>query len=346
MNTNIIHTMKKFHLILSFFFITTCSMFGQGLVTRSASRVVAARAKVEKKKPAPAKSSTSKPVTTTTTQAQPIKSNTLTGFDHYLAEAQKGDVDCQYYVACCYDEGADGVSEDLEKAKTWFVKAAQQGHVEAMAALGDYFGDEGDCRLCIYWYEKAAKGGSVDAISSLGHEYLYGGCVEVNYEQAVKYLQIGAEKGDVFATFDYGYCLYYGCGVTQNRQSAELMFNKAKQALLPIGVNPAHYSTMKAPQNISSKNSKTVQQPQAVTQQSLSARDWFLLGLKIYSKSKSNQEEALSYFKKAAEMGYDYAQELIKNIGSSKFKLDKALKLEVQFWTYKEKERDKEMYKK
>lgn len=110
---------------------------------------------------------------------------------HYslLESADNGDVSAQYRVGdWFYSHEGVGMSDCYRKiAVMWYIKAAEQGHIEAQFKLGLCY-EEGSGVLCdkaeaIKWYKKAADQGSRYAI----HNYLklkYNG---KNYEQVIKY---------------------------------------------------------------------------------------------------------------------------------------------------------------
>jgi len=70
----------------------------------------------------------------------------------------------------CYEIGK-GVTKDVEKAKEWHTKAAEQGHAEAQFSLG-YCYENGqsvpkDLKKAVEWYTKAAEQGNDHAKKSL-----------------------------------------------------------------------------------------------------------------------------------------------------------------------------------
>lgn len=52
----------------------------------------------------------------------------------YLKAAEQGDVDAQFNMGVYFRNGT-GVAQDLHKAAQWFQKAAEQGDAEALDAL-------------------------------------------------------------------------------------------------------------------------------------------------------------------------------------------------------------------
>jgi len=54
--------------------------------------------------------------------------------------AERGHLDAQYSLGSLYQAGK-GVAQDLSQSIVWYRKAADQGHVQAMTALGVILGD-------------------------------------------------------------------------------------------------------------------------------------------------------------------------------------------------------------
>jgi len=73
-----------------------------------------------------------------------VPKNPEKSFQHFLALAQSGDSSGQNYIATMYSYGI-GTALDKEQATNWYIKAANQGHPKAQAALGEfyYFGTGG-----------------------------------------------------------------------------------------------------------------------------------------------------------------------------------------------------------
>jgi hypothetical protein len=65
----------------------------------------------------------------------------------------------------------EGIERDVEQARQWYEKAAEQGLPEAQVAAGDLFaagiGGPSDIEAACRWYEKAAAQGSGTAEAKL-----------------------------------------------------------------------------------------------------------------------------------------------------------------------------------
>ena len=93
--------------------------------------------------------------------------------------AEKGDADAEFNLGQAYRLGK-GVPTNLSAAKTWFERAAKQGHVDAQTTLG----------LLLFQNGEQAEG--------------------------IKWLKQSAEKGEPRALLVYGTALVNGDGVTQD----------------------------------------------------------------------------------------------------------------------------------
>lgn len=88
----------------------------------------------------------------------------------YVKAAENGHPWAQFLLGTFYEEG-EGVERDIEKAVCWFAKSAEQGNVFSSEKLGLMYqlgdGVDQDDKKAIYWYEKAAEQGSKTAKTML-----------------------------------------------------------------------------------------------------------------------------------------------------------------------------------
>ena len=92
-------------------------------------------------------------------------------FPLLLDEAKNNDAVSQRMVSCYYLMGNRGVERNIDKAKQWLIKSAENGDVDAQINLADSYkkGDffEKDMGKTIEWYKKAAEAGSTKAVERL-----------------------------------------------------------------------------------------------------------------------------------------------------------------------------------
>ena len=91
-------------------------------------------------------------------------------FRYYLKAAQQGHIEAQYKLGECYYYG-NGTAEDDKEAVKWYMKAAKKGYADAQFELGECYelglGVEENEAQAIYWYKKAASQGHEEAIEAL-----------------------------------------------------------------------------------------------------------------------------------------------------------------------------------
>jgi cell division septation protein DedD len=87
--------------------------------------------------------------------------------------ANRGDAEAQFHMGQAYRSGL-GVSADAGIARSWYQKAAQQGHRQAQAELGLLLYQTGERKNSIYWLRKAAERDHPRAQFVLGLAHLNG----------------------------------------------------------------------------------------------------------------------------------------------------------------------------
>ena len=84
-------------------------------------------------------------------------------------------LDAAHEVALVYENGSHGIDIDVVAAVVWFEKAAEGGHVEAMAELGLCYelglAVEQSDEKALEWYMKAAEKGHLTAKYSIGEAF-------------------------------------------------------------------------------------------------------------------------------------------------------------------------------
>lgn len=110
------------------------------------------------------------------------------------------DADAAHDLALIYEYGKDYVSLDVFEAASWFLKAAQGGHVEAMAEyamcceLG--CGRDQDDHEALEWYTQAATQGHVTSNFSVGEAFEEARGVPQSDEEACLWYYKAAVMGD------------------------------------------------------------------------------------------------------------------------------------------------------
>ena len=122
-----------------------------------------------------------------------------TGFtaeNRYKRDAERGDAEAQFNLACRYNKG-DGVARDVKLALKLLHKAAENGHAKAQF-----------CLACCY---RDGEG------------------VSRNKSKAFKWLVKSAEQGYSYAQYNLGLFYYNGDGIEQDRSEAMRWFRKAAE---------------------------------------------------------------------------------------------------------------------
>jgi TPR repeat protein len=230
------------------------------------------------------------------------------------SKAERGDAEaqCELGIRCwtyhpVHNQGtAKGGAAEAAK---WYRKAADQGHAEAQYQLGDCYaegtGVAKDEVEAIKWFRKAADQGGVWAQYQLGKYYENGTGVSTDAIEAVKWYRKAAEPRDLSTnTSDFPTWAIWNQRVDAQRALAQCYSNG-------VGV---------------------VQDPQEAARWSLEADRSHGESDRAYLKMlKSRAEtgdasyeymvaertadpiEALNWYRKAADHGYDFAQEKLGN---------------------------------
>jgi len=179
-------------------------------------------------------------------------------FECFLKAAEKGHKICQLYVAQCYAFGR-GISYDLEQSLRWYMEAYTQGDENIRELILDecysigmsYFSYEGyllsyiesgmghlydnadnrefqqDYEKAVLFFRVAAERGQKEAQRMLGDCYYQGKGVEQDYKVAVNWYFQAAKQGDAEAQKMIGDCYSYARGVPKNREIALDWYSKA-----------------------------------------------------------------------------------------------------------------------
>ena len=108
--------------------------------------------------------------------------------------AEKGDADAEFNLAQAYRLGR-GVPTNLSAAKTWFERAASQGHVDAQTTLGLLLFQNGDQLNGLKWLKKAADQGEPRALLVYGTALVNGDSVTQDPVLGYAYVSRSAAQG-------------------------------------------------------------------------------------------------------------------------------------------------------
>lgn len=145
--------------------------------------------------------------------------------------AEKGDAKSQNALGNGYQHGFWG-EVDLEKAKYWYHKAADQNYAGGIHNLGMLEFLQGNYKQALPYFEKGASLNSSESMTLLGAYYSEGILFEQDYQKALEYYYkaIDIDANNSSAQFNIGQAYYYGEGVEQDYKKAfEWLVKSAKQ---------------------------------------------------------------------------------------------------------------------
>ena len=264
----------------------------------------------------------------------------------YRKAAEQGYAMAQNNLGVMYENGR-GVPQDYSEALKWYRKAAAQGNENAKKAVNRlsskkpekkedvevtklkraaengnakaqydlgvrYYNGGGvsqNYAEAIKWYRKAAEQGYAMAQNKLGIMYEKGRGVPQDYLEAVKWYRKAAEQGDMNAQYNLGYMYEYGKGVTPDKAEAKKWYqNVAKQ-----GSEDAKKALRRLSRWKPGKGEDKLTQLKRDAENG-DAEAQYQLGFNYfhgYDGVKEDHEEAVKWYRKAAEQGHVDAQILL-----------------------------------
>lgn len=135
-------------------------------------------------------------------------------------------------IAGCYLSG-NGVDADAQVGLKWMEAAhdvgsdADAAHELALIYENGQHNVEIDVVEAVAWFRKAAEAGHIDAMAELGLCYELGLAVEQSDEQALEWYMRAAEQGHLTAKYSVGEAFEDARGVPQSDEEACLWYYKA-----------------------------------------------------------------------------------------------------------------------
>lgn len=109
-------------------------------------------------------------------------------------EVCSNSLNCQRFLGWTYYN-----KRDMEKALSWFGKAANQNDGEALFGIGSVLVVKKDFQSAVSYFERAASNGYHRGYQWAGSIYHRGNGVVIDLERAEKYYRQGAEHGYIMA---------------------------------------------------------------------------------------------------------------------------------------------------
>lgn len=139
------------------------------------------------------------------------------------AKAQDGDVFAARLLMDCYKDGI-GVKRDFKKAESFQLVIAKSGDAEQQFQFALTCLNSKRSSEAAKWFDEASKSGRKEAIYYYGYLLFNGMGVGQDKVKGLKLFAKAASQGMVAANYQIGRAYYEGNGVTKN-------FSKAKQSL-------------------------------------------------------------------------------------------------------------------
>ena len=217
-------------------------------------------------------------------------------FDCYRNSAEKGIVDAQFSLGACYENGK-GVGKDVKEAVEWYRKAADRKITEAQYRLGYCFENYSEVRSedkAAIWYRRAAENGHAGAQYKIAQFYEEGRGVEKKLNEAIPWYTKAAEQGNLDAQIRLGK-YYETVSDTENSRAPRSTRNSAK------AVSKGSPLDMAAAIRWYAKAAEQGYQDENV---------FYTIG-SCYENGKyvkENVKEAFDWYRKAAKLGHTGAQ--------------------------------------
>lgn len=228
--------------------------------------------------------------------------------------AEKGFAKAQFSLGNAYLDGV-GVEQSDEKAVFWWEKAFAQGNADAQQNLDYYYEQRNNTTKAFEWFKKAAKQGNAKAQFNLGLMYEAGKGVEQSKRKSLYWYNKATQQNHIQAKTHLGTILYYDEfldkdkvhyeGITDGEMAFDLLQEPAqngdKEAQYLLGMLNkigffAKNTNIKHYVNYLDENGN-LEFPKNINDEGLSPG-------RVYD----NPEDAIKFFKAAAEQGHPKAQ--------------------------------------
>jgi TPR repeat protein len=145
--------------------------------------------------------------------------------------AKNGNVGAAASLARFYAQGLVFGDKNASQAATYYLKAAQGGHLASMTRYALYakdgIGMPKNEALAAQWFRSAAEGGQDAAMTNLGTLYEAGLGVPQDYSEAARWYRAAVDKGHVFAMHRLALLYETGRGVKTDDQEAVRLLQAA-----------------------------------------------------------------------------------------------------------------------
>ncbi len=144
-------------------------------------------------------------------------------------KAEQGNAEAQYELGQAYNFLNELVYDDHPKAELWFIKAAEQGHAEALYRLEHILRDSNP-NLADHYLRKAAAQGCAEAQYQLGlnmyWDWYWARTDQARNDESMYWLGLAEEQGRKISSGDLGGMTALGSMVDERAIFAERWFSK------------------------------------------------------------------------------------------------------------------------
>ncbi len=235
--------------------------------------------------------------------------NYLQAIECYKKASSLGNGLADYCIAYIYQNGIP--EKDYDNALKWYKLSAQKGCSKAEWQIGLMYesgaGVPVDYNEALKWLKSGAKHWSSDAMALLGSMYLTGDGVNKSYQDAMIWWKKGADLGNSTCMINIGFIYRNGNGVDVSNIEAAKWFLKACEK------NNKNACVQLAELYHNNNNPGIVQNFSEAMKYYLKAGKNSAAYMQIgwmYENGQSVKEDknkAIFYYKKAIDMGYDWA---------------------------------------
>ena len=233
----------------------------------------------------------------------------------FREKAEAGDADAQYEMAFIENEYTDPIIDDGKRSLAWLEKAANQGHENALLAMGFYFLFKTERELLMKKWRNHLNGNINMMPLHLGVTLAIATLFKANNDQlAFEWFKKCSAQTNSEGQFWLGYCYYNGIGVEQNYSEAFTEFFKAAEQGMPDAMYwLAHFYF----EGIGSPKSDSLAFEWLMKSVENGCDDGYLMLGDLYRQGKcveQNAELAFQWFGKAAVLNNALAQHKLSHL--------------------------------
>ncbi|KAG0064427.1 hypothetical protein BGZ90_002218 [Linnemannia elongata] len=233
-----------------------------------------------------------------------------------VVKASLGDAKSQVELGDMYRVG-DGVEQDFEAARYWYLKAANQGDPSGQCNLGHLYrlelGVDRNHSTALSWYTKAADQGDAGGQCYVGLVHHFGLVGAMDYSAAMDWYLMAAIQGHAYAQYSIGSIYCMGLGVQQDYDKAMKWCIRAVDQGLPAAQAEIGFMYLTGGGVSKDETIALDWLRRAVSRKDVDVWAQFAMGV-MYRKGlgvRKSESAAFPWFLKAARQGYLDAQHIV-----------------------------------